>query len=287
MATYTLAPADVKSFVLPDQWLYSGTSTITLVPDPTKITWSIVPRGSFDYFSVGGGGGGGNPLIAVRDTYIDSSGEPDTAWTGSIPSYIEGDLLVAVIMTRTSGGALTLPTGWTQQGSAYLTNMQFGADAQSLKVFTKVATASEPATVTWTQASSARICGFLVSMVGNDFTMGTAAQAYGNASDASIANAGADFYITAGTWVYAATNEGEVYSQTGPGLTQITDSPARDARISGGYTSKSGLVESVHKAGSDENDPNHGMISIPFIASGGGGGSIRPVSGFLYPRGQG
>lgn len=287
MATYNLAPADVESFVLTHPEVYVSTPTITYERKPSKITWSAVPSRSFDYFSPGGG----DPDIAVRATYIDSDSTADTVWTGNVPTHFEGDLLVAVIMTRTNGGVITPPTDWTQQGSAYLSNLQFSGGSQDLKVFTKLATASEPATATWTQAISSRICGFLVSMVGNNFTMGVATQAYGNGEDASITNAGADFYITAATWLYSSATTPETYSQTGLGLTQITDSPNDFARISGGYTSEDGLVASFHSDSSGANDPNHGIISIPFIFSGGGGGggggSIRPTSGFLYPRGDG
>jgi hypothetical protein len=239
----------------------------------------------------GGDGGGGGDETFARDSYINSDSAAATSWTGTIPTVTEGDLMVAVLMHRQSGGTLTPPTGWTQQGPDYLTGIIFSADSQRLAVYTKVAAASEPATVTWTQASSARMCGFLVSLVGNNLTMGTVAESYGNAQNASIANAGADFYITAATWLYSASPDTEEYSQTGAGVTEISDSDSPSARISGGYSSSDGMVESFHSADENDNSPNHGMISIPFTLAGGGsdggGGSTRPTSGFLYPRGQG
>ena len=233
----------------------------------------------------------GSGIPAVRDSYISSPANSVTAWTGTVPSYVEGDLLIAVIMTRSSAGALTIPAGWTQQGTDYLGNIQFSGDVQTLKVFTKVATASEPTTLTWTQASSGRICGFLVSMIGNNFTMGVASEDYGNAATASITNSGADFYINAATWIYASSSP-LPYSQSGPGITEINDSTVAQARISGGYTYEDGLVTSNHAAATATNSPNHGMISIPFTTlsddgGSGGGGSSRPSAGFLYPRGQG
>jgi hypothetical protein len=235
------------------------------------------------------GGGSGSNTPAVRGSSIDSDATAATSWTGTVPTTAAGDLMIAVLMTRATGGALTAPAGWTQQGPTYLNSIIAISDVQYLAVYTKVAAASEPATFTWTLAGSARVCGFLVSMVGNDFTMGTVAQAYGNAQDASITNTGADFYINAATWVYAENVSTEGSSQTGPGLTQITDSPVTASRISGGYTSQDGLVQSYHDTDDATNSPNHGIISIPFTVtgSGGGGGSARPSSGFLYPRGQG
>ena len=229
--------------------------------------------------------------VFFRDSYINSDATAATSWTGTVPTVAEGDLMVAVLMHRQSGGALTLPTGWTQQGPDYLSGITFGGDVQLLTVCTKVAAASEPATVTWTLASSARFCGFLVSLVGNDFTMGTALESYGNADTASIVNGGADFYITAATWVYSANTDPEPYSQTGTGVTEISDSPQTQARISGGYSSSNGTVTSFHGSVDVVNSPNHGIISIPFTVAGGndggGGGSTRPTSGMLYPRGQG
>ena len=231
-------------------------------------------------------------VITARDSYINSDSTAATTWTGDVPSVAAGDLMVAVIMDRESGGTVTPPTGWTQQGPKYLNSIVVGGSIQNLSVYTKVAAASEPSTVTWTQATSSRICGFIASLVGNSFTMGTVAENYGNGEYASISNTGADFYITAATWVYTSggTTTPESYSQTGSGVTEISDSPQTQPRISGGYTSTSGVVESTHASNTATNSPNHGMISIPFTINGddgGGGGSTRPTSGMLYPRGQG
>lgn len=265
----------------------TATADLGAVVNCAAINTSGITKPTTGWITYNGIGG----EVFFRDSYINSDSAAATSWTGTVPTVAEGDLMVAVIMHRQSGGTLTPPTGWTQQGSDYMSGIAFSGDVQLLTVYTKVATASEPATVAWTMASSARICGFLVSLVGNDFTMGTALEGYGNGDTTSIVNGGADFYITAATWVYSATSGTETYSQTGEGVTGISDSPQANARISGGYSSLNGTVTSFHGSNDLDNSPNHGMISIPFTVAdddgGGGGGSTRPTSGMLYPRGQG
>ena len=212
------------------------------------------------YVDASGGGGAVFPLPAVTGSFINSDSTAATSQVLAAPPHNTGDLLVACIVTRDSGGTLTPPSGFTLFGE-YLTSLSLSGDVQSINVFTKEATASEPATYTWTQASSGRICGLIVAVeAGAVITSIT--EGYGNATTATIATAANRLNITAATWMYAATSVGETYSQTGPGLVEITDSPVAQARISGGYTTQEGVVTSTHDASSSDNSPNHGMINI-------------------------
>jgi hypothetical protein len=148
----------------------------------------------------------------------------------------------------------------------YLSSIAFSGSVQTISVFTKTATGSEPATYTWTQASSSRICGFIVALGGNA-VISTVTQNYGNGTTATIDTVANRLNLTAATWVYAATSGGEAYSQSGAGVTEITDSPTDNARISGGYTTQAGTVTSTHDAADIVNNPNHGMINIQLEVS--------------------
>jgi hypothetical protein len=229
-----------------------------------------------DIVTISGSGGDDNPLPTVTGWTIDSDSDPDTSFTLTSPTSAEGDLLVACIMNRQSGGVLTPPTGFTLYGS-YLSSISFSGDLQTISVFTRRVTSSEPGTYTWTQAASGRICGWVAAVNGTD-GISTITEAYGNAETASISTGAGALSLTAATWIYSASSGTEAYSQTANDLTEITDSPMTNARISGGHVSASREVVSTHASTGTGDDPNHGMISIEMLASGspssgGGGGS--------------
>ena len=221
--------------------------------------WVSAPSG-------GGGGGGDSAPPVVTGTFIDSDAAEATTQVLTAPSHDAGDLLVAVIMTRTTGGVVTAPSGFTLYGT-YLGDIPLsGGGFQTLSVFTKTATASEPATYTWTQASSSRICGFIAAVEGGASIV-SVIENYGNGETATIATVANKLNLTAATWIYADAATGEAYSQSGTGLAEITDSPSVNARISGGYTTAADTVTSTHDADNTSNSPNHGIINIIFERS--------------------
>lgn len=215
--------------------------------------------GAIVAISGSGGGGSGVSVPSVVGTYIDSDSNSATSQVLSAPTYVEGNLLVAVIMSRNSGGTLTPPTGFVLHGT-YLSSITFSGDFQTLSVFTKTATASEPTSYTWTQANSARICGWIASVT-SDAYIETVLESYGNAETATINTLSGRLNLTAATWLYAL-DASETYDQSGDGIVEITDSPNARARISGGYTSTQTIVTSTHASADVDNDPNHGMINI-------------------------
>ena len=216
----------------------------------------------------GGGSGGGGSLPTVRDWSIDSNSDARATLDLDSPASAAGDLLVACIMVRSTSGTITPPAGFELHGS-YLQNLLLSSPGlnQSIKVYTKKATGGEPANYTWTQASaSSRICGWIASVSGNP-AIDTVTENYGNGTTATIETADNVLNLTAATWIYSATSGTEDYSQSGTDLTQITDSPALQARISGGYTTSAGTVTSFHASAPVDGDPNHGMINIALKVS--------------------
>ena len=210
--------------------------------------------------TISGGGGSGVSVPSVIGTYIDSESDAATSVVLSAPAYSQGNLLVAVIMSRNSGGTVTPPSGFVLHGT-YLSSMAFAGDGQVLTVFTKTATASEPTSYTWTLATSARICGWIASVSSNT-SIETVLEGYGNAETATINTVSDRLNLTAATWVYSVTSGTETYSQSGDGLVEITDSPKELARISGGYTTVQTTVTSSHQSTTVDNSPNHGIINI-------------------------
>ena len=203
------------------------------------------------------GGGGGAPIPSVRGTFIESDSTASTSEALTVPTHVSGDLLVAVLMHRDT---LTPPSGFTLHGT-YLASMPFG---QRLSVCTKVAGDSEPASYTWTQASAARICGWMAS-VGQNATITSVTESYGNAETATITTNAGRLNLTAATWLYSTTDED--YSQSGTGVVEITDSPKSGARISGGYTTSATTVTSTHESVTGTDSPNHAMINIALIGA--------------------
>ena len=248
-------PADVAGGATTIDELSDVDTSTTAPTDGQVLTWVDANSKWEPADSTGGGGS----LPTVSGWTIDSDGNPATSQVLNAPTHSAGDLLVACIMSRDSGGTLTPPSGFTLHG-AYLSSISFSGTVQTISVFTKTATGSEPSTYTWTQAASSRICGFIVALGGNA-VISTVTQNYGNGTTATITTVENRLNLTAATWIYAATGS-ETYSQSGAGITEITDSPNDNARISGGYTTQAGTVTSTHTAADAINSPNHGMINI-------------------------
>jgi len=211
--------------------------------------------------------GGSGALASVRDWTIQGASPSTASMSLDTPSTSEGDLLVACIMHRSTGGTLTPPSGWTLHGT-YLSNVEFDGTTQTISVFTRTATSSEPATYAWTQAVSSRMCGFIVSADGAS-SIDSVVEVYGNGPTAEATTPGGALSITAATWIYASDTE--AYSQSGDGLYEISDSPQEQARISGGYTIQGTVVTSEHSASDTGFNPNHGIIVITLLSSGSGG----------------
>lgn len=224
---------------------------------------AFAPYGTLEFdpveVSLASGAGSGNVPYLIG-SFINSDATADTSHVLNVPTHAAGDLLVAVLMWRNDKGTLTVPSGWTLQGT-YTSSIVISGAVQNLLVYTKTASSSEPASYTWSATTSTRNCGLMASI--RNGVIDTVTENYGNAATATIATVAARLNLTVFTWVYANVSPAtESYSQSGTGLTQITDSPKVNARMSGGYTILAGTVTSTHQSATADNSPNHGGINI-------------------------
>jgi hypothetical protein len=107
-----------------------------------------------------------------------------------------------------------------------------------------------------------RNCGLIVSV--RFGAINTITENYGNGTTATINTVANRLNITVFTWGFAVTSGTESYSQSASSgtLTQITDSPRAQARVSGGHISSAATVTSTHSAAEAGSSPNHGGICI-------------------------
>lgn len=209
---------------------------------------------------------GAAPEPEVIGSFIDSSSTADTSHTLNAPTHQDGDLLIAVLMWRSDKGTLTAPSGWSLQGT-YTSSIVFSSNQQNLLVYTKTAGASEPASYTWNATGSTRNCGLIVSV--RNGAIDTVTENYGNSTTATIDTVANRLNLTVFTWIYAVVGAPESYSQTISvgSMTEITDSPVIDARLSGGYTKTAATVTSTHTAASTGDSPNHGGINVQIVGA--------------------
>jgi hypothetical protein len=200
-------------------------------------------------------------LPIVTCVSINSAYDSSATAVVQVPSHAAGDLLVAAIMWRSNRGSLTVPSGWSLQGT-YLTSIEFtGSFSQPVLLYTKTASASEPSSYTWTASNASGKCWLSASVRGGSIE-GVDTN-YGNGTTATISTTASRLNLTVFSWLYASNPE--TYSQSGTGLTEITDSPGAGSRISGGYTTQVTTVTSTHSATTTLYSPNHGGINIRFV----------------------
>lgn len=193
----------------------------------------------------------------VEGVYLDDVGLSGTSLVLDNPGSSEGNLLIAVVVNRTTGGALTAPSGWELQGN-YLT-LTDGIFTQSLSVFTKKSTSSEPVNYTWTQGSVSLIAGY-IAVIDNGF-IETVAINETTDTDTSVVAANNRLNLIASTWIY--TGVAEAYSTTGTNVTQISSSPTDQAILCGAYTNIGGNVSTTHtNVDFSASNTNNGMINI-------------------------
>jgi hypothetical protein len=203
------------------------------------------------------------PLPQVIGTFINSDSTADTSHVLDVPTHLENDLLVAVLMWRDDMGVLTPPAGWKRHG-AYMDQIAFSGIRQHLHVYTKQASSSEPSSYTWSASASTRNAGLMVSVRGG--IIDTVSEGYGNAATATIDTLPDRLNLTVFTWIFASASS-ESYSQSGASVTQITDSPKANARLSGGYTTTQGTITSTHDETTAADSPNHGGINIQIMGA--------------------
>lgn len=200
----------------------------------------------------------------VVGTFIDSN-QTTLNYTMNVPTHSEGDTLIAfVAWTFFTGNSLTPPSGWTLYNTYLLTGWASFTQGP-ISVYTKTATASEPANYTWTCTSGAygQLGAMMMVSVSGAVSLSNATTADGNGATSTIATTSSSVLnITMGRWLY--TGASETYSQsidTGS-VTNISDSPTNNAYISAGYTYSTGTVTSTHSTATTTGSPNHRMIKV-------------------------
>ena len=113
--------------------------------------------------------------MAPLSTIVNGVGNVTTASSGAAnnvslakpANVVDGDLLVAFVMFRNSGGTVTTPSGWTQLGPANTTNETFSA------YYKAVPNAAAETATTYafsTSAGTSRAAGVLARVPGIDLT---------------------------------------------------------------------------------------------------------------------
>ena len=128
----------------------------------------------------GGVGGGGIAFVDVGTSTTSSEYVIIT-----VPTHVEGDLLLVRVSTRDNGGQTwATPAGWTMLADGSLPERSTNTDPG---VFYKIAGASEPATVTFTSGSTkAPLGGIMLSYSGATSAALDTITSYGNGTVSAI-----------------------------------------------------------------------------------------------------
>lgn len=255
--TFTVSGQDAlwrKGIIMP-----SDMGSFALNAEPASLKRAAVLMGASANLSLSGQSALAKAQII--NALINSDATADTSAVVSTPTHKSGDLLIAVLMWRNNYGTLTVPSGWTLQGT-YLDAIVAAGNKQNLLVYTKTAGASEPASYTWSATTSTRNAWLIASV--RYGAINAVSSNMGNGTTATIQTTANRLNLTVFTWIYAQSTGTESYSQSAAdsSLTQITDSPVVQARLSGGWTRNATTVTSTHAATDTLDNPNHGGINI-------------------------
>jgi hypothetical protein len=206
------------------------------------------------------------PLPEVIGSTWQGQSSTSSTRVSDVPTHLEGDLLIAVVMWRDAAGVITAPAGWELHGAYTESIVSTSGGNQRLYVYTKTATNSEPADYTWNSATSSVGASFMVSVRGG--VIDTVTENYGNATTATIEAVDDRLNLCAFTWVFnvSSPSTNQTQSVTGTGVTAILESPS-SARLTGGYTTVKGTVTSTQAATTTTGDPNHGGINIQIVGA--------------------
>lgn len=101
-----------------------------------------------------------NPLVVQSSTEANASGAT-TSLSVPVPAGVQsGDLMLAVVATGASTGAVTPPSGWTQ----VFASPGVQPPTSSVAIFRRVAGASEPASYAFTLSASLRAVGTILRL---------------------------------------------------------------------------------------------------------------------------
>ncbi|MCB1665795.1 MAG: hypothetical protein KDI28_08420, partial [Pseudomonadales bacterium] len=153
---------------------FSATGWGSVVSDPVDIT---APPGNCNFE----GGVIGSQLVELMAcTYTQLSPAATNVTVEVPPGTVEGDLLVTAISTS-GNSSVTGPGGWTE-----ITDLATGGGGgQTLSIYTRTATASEPANYTFVQAASDVAYAYMMRFDGASGVVLEATESTGNGGTAT------------------------------------------------------------------------------------------------------
>lgn len=170
-------------------------------------------------------------LPEIIGTYTHFDGATDTTETLNVPTHQNGDLLLAVLMARSSSAShVNTPSGWTKFGHIHEPTTYLD---QSFHVYTRIA-ASEPASYTWTYGASGRNCGGMMAIRGaTTVSLVSSAAVNQQSSEYSVTpSTYGSFYVSMATWVY--TQATVICDVTGQMIYKMYETNAGNIRMSMG-----------------------------------------------------
>lgn len=200
--------------------------------------------------------------------FVDYSIEPSPGYGSSLtlaaPRHASADLLLAVIMHRTDGGALSAPAGWTLEG-VYGTLDVSGTNTQQLSVFTKEATIAEPAEYTWTTTLDTERIGGIITSAAESRYVGVSSEVKTSSLTAQITTVPSRTCLVVGHWIYsdnAGLESSTMAAQNGL-YSQINPAAAVAQRISASWGYDLDTIDHTHStiAASPTSD-DHALICI-------------------------
>lgn len=193
----------------------------------------------------------------VRDTSMNENSASATSKVITAPTLVEGDFLVAIMMYRTGTGGLTAPSGWTlYQDVTHLCNTY-----QNMAVYTKVATASEPSSYTWTWTTSDRVCGMIFAVTGASYIKALeSVTSTGNADFTITPDVEGDLKLIAHHWVYTVSPF--TSSLNDGAAVEVAGATSADTRIIGAYTYHSEQLKFVTSVSASGTQPTKGGIAV-------------------------
>lgn len=200
----------------------------------------------------------------VVDTWYNFLTDPTSnSFVMTVPTHQEGDLLVAVLLKRDGGGTITTPAGWIFVGEYLDLNLY-----QQLRVYTRPATASEPATYTFNASGTDRMGGMMSAIRNTAGIDGTIQTYTGNGgSDLTVpftrSTDWPTLHLVVGSWVFTvASNPNDV---VGDQIIKYVDSPQQHARINAAFTNGYGDVVIESGTATGGTNPTKGAIKIKFL----------------------
>jgi len=209
--------------------------------------------------------GGTETLTSIiRDVYLDSDSDTVTIKTLLAPAHETGDLIVAVIMSRESNGGLSAPNGWLLKGQYCV-----GLDSQqTLSVYYKIATDSEPVSYNFSNTNPARICGTIFSTNAKSIqevkeALSTPSPTEGQYTTSITVDPNElNFFVS--TWVYANDGVYTTSNFSGVNFPTVNDVGALNTRLNCTYSTEASNVTFQTENFSDLPDGiiNAGSIAI-------------------------